>query len=128
MVETGLRVRLTTLGEGTMGIAGRRGCKIRSLRMSRVRCTGIRKPGIMRLAHIGVLELPVSRVMPLGKCMTRLVPPGLLAMPPEGVPPGLVPLGPLAMPPVSVPPRLVRGEGPMLRLLEIRLIPPGLGA
>jgi len=72
----------------------------------------------MRLTHIGVLEVPVSRV----------VPPGLLAMPPEGVPPGLVPLVLLAMPPEGVSPRLVRGEGPMLRLLEIRLIPPGLGA
>jgi hypothetical protein len=82
----------------------------------------------MRLPHIGVLELPISRVMPLGKCMTRLVPAGLLTMPPEGLPPGLVPLGPLTMPPEGVPPRLVRGEGPMLRLLEIRLIPPGLGA
>ena len=60
--------------------------------------------------------------------MTRLVPPGLLTMPPVGVPPGLVPLGLLAMPPEGVPPRLVRGEGPMTRLLEIRLIPPGLGA
>ena len=66
-METGLRVRLTYLGEGTMGIAGPTGRKIGSLRMSRVRCTGIRKPGIMRLTHIGVLELPVSRVMPLGK-------------------------------------------------------------
>ena len=112
MVETGLRVRLTTLGEGTgRGIAGRRGSRIVSLRMSRVRGTGIRKLGIMRLTHIGVVEVPMSPVMPLGKCMTRLVPPGLLTMPPEGVPL-----------------RLVRGEGPMLRLLEIRLIPPGLGA
>ncbi|OGR06956.1 MAG: hypothetical protein A3K23_02165 [Desulfobacca sp. RBG_16_58_9] len=67
MVETGLRVRLTYLGEGTMGIAGRTGRKKGSWRMSRVRGTGIRKLGIMRLTHIGVLELPVSRVMPLGK-------------------------------------------------------------
>ncbi|MFH1596168.1 MAG: hypothetical protein ABIG94_07360 [Pseudomonadota bacterium] len=72
----------------------------------------------MRLTHIGVLELPLSRVMP----------PGLLAMPPEGVPTRLVQLGPLAMPAEGVSPRLVRGEGPMTRLLEIRLIPPGLGA
>ena len=66
-METGLRVRLTYLGEGTMGIAGRTGRKVGSWRMSRVRGTGIRKLGIMRLTHIGVLELPVSRVMPLGK-------------------------------------------------------------
>jgi hypothetical protein len=105
---TRLRVRLTSLGEGTMGIAGRTGRKIGSWRMSRVRGTGIGRPGIMRLTHIGVLELPVSRV----------VPPGLLAMPSEGMPPRLVPLGPLTMPPVGMPPRL----------LEIRLIPPGLGA
>ena len=93
--------------------------------MSRVRGTGIRKPGIMRLTHIGVLELPVSRVLP----------PGLLAMPSEGMPTRLVPLGPLTMPPDGISPRLVPlglltmpPEGVPTRLLEIRLIPPGLGA
>jgi len=75
-----------------------------------------------RLVPPGLLTMPPVGVPP------GLVPLGLLAMPPEGVPTGLVPLGPLAMPAEGVSPRLVRGEGPMLRLLEIRLIPPGLGA